>query len=552
MRERRKDLKLSPYITIVLIVCITFGVFLHIVPFSFNGSLWIDEAMLASSVISRSYKTMLASPLDFGQSAAPGWLFIVKTLTLMFGTSEYVLRSWSLISSLGAILLVFLLMRNRMRKNYPLLFTAIFSLTDGYISFSCEAKPYMSDSMFSLLALYLWQKYREKKISLLWLTVIYAILVWFSFTAVFFIAACMIIECVGLIRSMIKTKTVSSGLAGLLKCALVLLSFIAYYVIWLSKTAGNAGGGGYWELLRFPLIPRSLSDLKLIFRMRTEFVKFFPEYVSILLCVLGIMYIVNVLVNRRDLSRILLPSVIALFIVLVASFLGFYPIQDRLLGVFGIILLILSAYMSGEIEESFGDGVITLKKDCCWGKLLFYAVLILVVIITGKGGCANLSKDHVYRSGSQVEESMNYIGANTTGSDVLYVYRQSLPVYMYETGYSVDYSFLDGLRPNGAEAANADDQLKGLPIRIGNRIFGQKLIAYDYKVPYSYKGQVITEAVVQDAAMISACDSVYLLTSHRSEGIPELIDELNKTGVVTTVVSSYDTYLYHYIRENLQ
>ena len=173
------------YIELFLKICIVYGVILHIVPYFYNRSLWVDEAMLVSSICTRSLTELVASPLDSGQSAPVGYLFVVKLITMLWNTSEAALRIFSLISAFVCMYLIYALLKDKVAPKFALFAVALFSVTNKYIYYGNEAKSYMSDNMFCLLVLYVWQKYRENKIELYKLCLIYAVIVWFSFSAVF-------------------------------------------------------------------------------------------------------------------------------------------------------------------------------------------------------------------------------------------------------------------------------------------------------------------------------------------------------------------------------
>lgn len=542
MEEKEQENKTSVYISRFLYCCIGLGVILHIVPYFYNRSLWIDEAMLASSICTRSFASLIASPLDWGQSAPIGWLFIVKTLTALFGTSEAVLRCWSLVASFACIIVLYLLLKDKIRKNYALLFTALFSLTDKFIYYGNEVKSYMTDNLCCLLTLYIWQKYREKKISLLKMTIVFSVLIWFSFSAVFFIAACMVIEGVSVLRTLFKEKEIKQGIIDLLKCALVLSSFVLNYIIWLSKTAGNAAGTDYWDLIRFPAIPRSLNDIKLIPVMGAQVLAFYPGLIAILLFVLFLIYIIKAVKSRQEKSYVLVPTVISVVFLLVASYCGFYPMQDRLLQIYGIVVLIFCAILCEDIEKSDWDKVIKHTK-CNKIRLLYHVVLAEMLIVLGVLGCRNLFPEFVYEPSYEVAESMNYLDENLKDDDVVYVYRLSIPVFTYETDFKVDYN--DLIKLPRKDYSNKD-YLSGLPYQNDGVIWGQELYLCDYKIPYSYAGYLDTEAVMEDAELIKNNKSVYLFTSHGEGGVPDLIKELRKYGKVSTVVDYYDTHLYHY------
>ncbi len=379
MKKEKSNFKFERMISVILIICILIGVILHVAPYIYNRSLWLDEAMLVSSICTRSFSQIIASPLDWGQSCAIGWLFIVKSIITIFGTSELTLRIWSLLTSFGCISLVYLLLKDKVKKNYALFITAIFSLTDRYIYYGNEAKPYMSDNFCCLLALFLYQKYRDNKIKLWQMVLAFSILIWFSFPAVFFIAAIMIIECIKFLKEMIKKKD-KKILKKLGLCSIVLISFILNYVLWLSATSQNADGALYWALLKFPLIPTSLSDIKLICIMIREFWNFYPIYFAGLFGILMLLYMIYTYRKKKDSSQLVVPFILSLVLLFIASYLGFYPIQDRLIQSYAIVGIVLVGYECNVVEEFFKA-----KKKKGF-KIVFYSILGISLLLIGAGG----------------------------------------------------------------------------------------------------------------------------------------------------------------------
>lgn len=526
-----------------LMLCIGVGLISHIVPYVFNRSLWIDEAMLANSICTRPLSQLVSSGLDWGQSSPVGWLFIVKLITMIFGISETALRMWSLITAFGCIALVYLLLSGKVENNYALLITAIFSLTDRYIYYSNELKPYMSDNFCCLMTLFVWQKYKEKKFSLLFVVIVFSVLIWFSFSAVFFVAACMVIECFGAINEHIR-DTDNRIFKRLGLCAVVLVSFILNYVFWLSKTSNNAGGTDYWAHLRFPL-PISLSNIVLILKMAHQFWAFYDIYIAALFIFLFLLYIIICINKKKDKSQLLVPFLISLLLLFTASFCGFYPIQDRLVQVYAIVAIIMAGYACGEIE--IFHGALGEVREIAWAKIFFYGILAGCLAIVGMGGCKNLFARHVYKSGSEVAESIKYLENNATDNDVIYVFCNSIPVYIYENEYQVSFSDLNSMPGSRNKQAPGWPEL---PIQLDNTIYGQSLFTFYYQVPYSYEGEDNERAIAEDAQLILENDSVYLFTSHRERGISGLIEVLEEYGTVDVVVDSYDTHLYHFNRRD--
>ena len=75
-----------------------------------NRSLWVDEAKLSINIVERGFIELL-QPLDYGQSAAPGFLFLQKLSTSMVGNDEFGLRLIPLLSQLLSFYLLYISLR---------------------------------------------------------------------------------------------------------------------------------------------------------------------------------------------------------------------------------------------------------------------------------------------------------------------------------------------------------------------------------------------------------------------------------------------------------
>ncbi|MEM9979357.1 MAG: hypothetical protein AAF808_17135, partial [Cyanobacteria bacterium P01_D01_bin.2] len=70
---------------------VALGALFRIIQYFNNRSLWVDEAKLSINIVERGFIELLR-PLDYGQSAAPGFLFLQKLSTLIVGNDEFGLR----------------------------------------------------------------------------------------------------------------------------------------------------------------------------------------------------------------------------------------------------------------------------------------------------------------------------------------------------------------------------------------------------------------------------------------------------------------------------
>ena len=74
-------------------VLVVLGIVLRLVRYLDGRSLWNDEAQLALNVVSRSGLELLA-PLDYGQAAAPLFLWLVRGCAVVFGALSGLVPAW--------------------------------------------------------------------------------------------------------------------------------------------------------------------------------------------------------------------------------------------------------------------------------------------------------------------------------------------------------------------------------------------------------------------------------------------------------------------------
>lgn len=512
-----------------LLCCIGVGAVLHVVPYFYGRSLWVDEAMLASSICTRDFASLVASPLDFGQSAAIGWLFIEKLIVSLFGMSEAALRGFQLVSAFGCMALLYFIMRGRVKKHYALLAVAVFSLTNRFIYYGNECKPYMFDNFCCLLIMFLWQKRCIGTIRLGTFVAVCAATVWFSFSAVFFIAACMVIECISSFICFVQTKN-AKPLLRIALCLVVLASFVLNYVFWLRSTSDNAGGADYWALLKFPLVPKSLSDVILIARMAWQFFTFYHNVIFAgVLCLLFVLWCARCIQTKHDDSALLVPFIISLVLLFGASACGFYPIQDRLVQSWLVFVLMFAIFTLDAVERGFSDGTtFSLRAN----NIPYLALLLLFLAFVGANGCKMLFGRGVYNQTSEVKSAVRYLNEHLTERDSVYVYADSVPVYMYEYGYA-----------NIPVVHQHDER----PSEDGRIFFGNRFWRYFYKKPYRYEYELDSAALEREVQRILRHDSVYLFNSHGGpERMVYLTKELEKYGTVTVANQFLKVCLYHF------
>ena len=86
----------------IALAAIGVGAALRIWVLTQRGSLWLDEASLALNVLGRGFAG-LARPLDWGQAAPVGFLWLERALTDLLGPAEWVFRLWPAAAGAGTL-----------------------------------------------------------------------------------------------------------------------------------------------------------------------------------------------------------------------------------------------------------------------------------------------------------------------------------------------------------------------------------------------------------------------------------------------------------------
>ena len=112
-------------------------------------SLWLDEAMLANNIVGRGYGELLEK-LDNDQAAPPGFLWIERLSTQLFGQNEYALRAVPLLAGVAVLPLLWWLARRHLGDVAAAGAVTFLALTPAAIRYSTEVKQYSSDAFVVL------------------------------------------------------------------------------------------------------------------------------------------------------------------------------------------------------------------------------------------------------------------------------------------------------------------------------------------------------------------------------------------------------------------
>lgn len=134
----------------IAVAAVVLGVAVRIWVLSQRGSFFLDEASLALNVLGRDF-VELARPLDWGQAAPVGFLWVLRALTLALGSAEWVLR---LLPFVAGALTPWLAWRvgRRLVGDRAAMFAAVaLACSLLAIRYSAEAKPYATDALATLV-----------------------------------------------------------------------------------------------------------------------------------------------------------------------------------------------------------------------------------------------------------------------------------------------------------------------------------------------------------------------------------------------------------------
>lgn len=191
--DRTKN-KVIFYITLGLLVAA--GVLFRVLFFSYARPFWNDECALALNLLNRNFIQLFA-PLDFSQVTPPLYAFVCKFCAVFSKQHEIAFRLPSLIFGLLSVIVFCLLSLKALKSKAAVLFAnMLFVLNYQLIYFSQELKHYACD-VFCFCVILLFVFYVDKikdNFKLLVATgILFALSVWFSYTASFALFAVFLI-----------------------------------------------------------------------------------------------------------------------------------------------------------------------------------------------------------------------------------------------------------------------------------------------------------------------------------------------------------------------
>jgi hypothetical protein len=515
-------IKMNPLDAIGIVFLIV-TILTFIVPYFQHNDYFVDEAMLANSLFTRGIFSLGASPLDYSQSAPLGYLYFVKLLTLIFGNSTVVTRLPSLITSLLMLPLCYKISKELLSIKYPLFITGFVGLSGLIIHYAANFKQYSLETLIVLICLYCMGLYYQKRINLFFLNLIFSVILWFAFSSLFFILGILAVIFFYTFTDFIKKETSFSGFTKNMGMFLIpCISVIANLLIWIFPSTGNIGQEqyAYWGKLSFPLIPTKISDVVLMARMAYHITSSIGRVMALPLLLAFVLFVLNI---KDYKNRCVFSIVLSFLVILIASYFGKFPIQNRLF-LFVYPLFTLFIWLMAEKYLS------SLQKTST--KRILVIILCLIFTVNAGRTVIHSMSSSIYPR-QQLSYNLEYLENNMNQNDCVYVYPAALPGYSYLTNYA--HPFNNHL---------------SLPTQNGNIMYGasfRKLSAQSKA--YEYVFEFDTNILQENVNMIFKNNIVYIIIAHDDESSFEpLLNELAKHGKIELVHEVYQTPLYRFER----
>jgi len=493
----------------ILGLCIVFaGIAISIFMNRVGRSLWLDEAMLAYSFSKRSIWELTGSIFEWEQSAPVLYLYMVKLLTIIFGNTEFVLRSFSVLCYAIVLFLSGYVAKKLFYIKYPILVAAFLANMNFMLNYSNQFKQYMSECIWVLLVLLVYYFYKEKGLAWWKMALAFMVFIWGANPACFFIGGILIYEFIcGILKmgAFVRTQTspdkVSEGRLLIRNSIFtgigVAVSFIGYFFYWLRGTATSSAMQDYWQNADFPLIPKNLEDIKLAKAFLYEIFITFREARVFMVALVLVALIIGIFWEKNKYCTVI---ALGFFVALFASYIHMFPIADRLWCFSYPIFTILAFYAVNQMAAG--------SKKAELAALF----LMFTLMLTNNGILVYRHAENVYWTGEEANASIDYVQEHIRDDEKVYVYYHSIPVVKYKIGYEAE--------------------------RIGD--VATNNIMWGTDTPDKEEARADIENVLQT-------DKCYILASHApAERINPLLDAAKSEGNLEIVLNQHETPLYYY------
>lgn len=339
------------------LIVIAIGIALRLGTYSWNRSMWLDEAMLKGNVVDVPV-LYFAGPLKSHQMAPIGFLIIERAIASLVGSRNMVLRVLPLACGIGALFLFRRVARMILPRRAALIALVLFAFSDDLIYYSSEFKPYSLDVLVGLaitLATLAALGRRPTVRLVVWLSVLAAAAPWFSFPSAFVVAGCGVV----LVMDAALAGRGGAALTWSTVGAVWLANFILAHRASQTQLALETPMYGFWDFAFLPLtlpptrdgLLRSAGLLLEVFVNPLNLLAPAESQLGVLLP-LSLLIAGGVSLARRSTNTFLL-LICPLAFALVASVIRRYPFHGRLILELVPALFLLIAQGAGWLARCF-------------------------------------------------------------------------------------------------------------------------------------------------------------------------------------------------------
>lgn len=403
------------------------GAFLRLRQFTFNRSLWLDEALLANNVVQRPLDTLLGEPLASNQGAPIGFLLLSDLLTTLLGPTDLALRTAPVLSSVLVLLVAYrlsLLVLDSLAGRAT--FLGLLAAAPVLVYYSSEFKQYSVDVLASLLILWAGLRYDKQRHGLAILAGVGAISLWFSHPALFTMAAVGVVLAVEVIAR--RQWRALLPLAGV--GAVWAVSFAADYLLSLRELAGNHSLIAYWRLGYAPVLIDSLAELRWYWDSALGFVFLAfgerslvdpllrPEWFSPLNLALLVIVVAGAVRLFFRAPRMAGFALLSIAFTLMASGLKLYPFRARLI----LFLTPLVFLAASSLVDWLASRPRPLWRVTAW----LTAAALIALLLAPSVGIAITPHNH-----SDIKSALAYVRSQRTPNDAVALSVWSEPAYRF-------------------------------------------------------------------------------------------------------------------------
>lgn len=394
-----------------------------------NRSLWGEEAKYAISILSRSYREIFYyiqivpdQPLN-----ALGFYLVEKSAADLFGPTEYALRLYPLVCSVLSLFFFFQLARIYLKPKAVLVALALFAFSDALIYFAAEVKPFSSDVLMSLILILYFERAKTLNFnpkSMLTLSILGAVVIWFSNVSLFMLATVGICLADQII-SFKHYKRIPSfiGVISVWLVSFLVLYLVAFSHLIQSQYAWSAVKGKFCDA---PFWSTATLDwvIQVSQSMFENPAGFQFSLVASIIFLTGIQAIA-----RKDMDRLIL-AIIPFLIVFVMGCFRLYPVFGReILFLCPLIYIVIAAGLFWVVERfgkigfivSLATGVLLMHLPLTSAVDKFYSgreiqqnrqVFDYLKIHYNKGDTICLNSGAIYPFGYYMERDVLSPGGN--------------------------------------------------------------------------------------------------------------------------------------------